>query len=356
MVFLHSFTNVHTVRFLADAGTPATTPHIPYPYLLPSTMTHLVISRCSLESHSVEGMLSPDTSLRSLELRGLEHGATYLPPVPGPMEVATWRALTGIEGFRAPYLDHPPLPTLRRLHIDYSRNSIFRILYPNDPMSSLGSAVAMLHQLFRDQSFQADIDPMLLPTEHFPIVLRCNMLTYLDIAVAHNLFHVLSGALADVQFSLRVLILRYPACVFYLNSSQTHVSLAALLSLRSLTIHTSPHFWHYSIQSTFTWASLPRSLESSELRMIVSYEGDDYVLHTNMCRTHLEHMLQGPVDSILQLQWVPFCGEFSLQLATQEHMSFPHRDYEMASTLLDEVAQSQLVLATVLPVEVITHT
>ncbi|KAK0432719.1 hypothetical protein EV421DRAFT_1742103 [Armillaria borealis] len=161
--FLHSFTNVHTVRFLADAGTPTTTPHIPYPYLLPLTMTHLVISRCSLEGHSVEGMLSPDTSLRSLELRGLEHGTMYLPPVPGPMEVAT-----------------------------------------------------------------------------------------------------------------------------------------------CLTIHTSPHFWHYSVQSTFMWASLPRSLELSELHMIVSYKGDDYVLHTNMHRTHLEHMVQGLVDSILQLQWVLF--------------------------------------------------
>ncbi|KAK0435846.1 hypothetical protein EV421DRAFT_1739906 [Armillaria borealis] len=228
--FLHSFSNIQTVRFIADPRTPATIPHIPYPYLLPSSVRHLVVHRCSLHSHSVEGMLSPDTSLESLELIGLEHGDLYLPSVVGPTEISTWF-----------------------VRIDFSRNAILHVLYHNDPLSSVDMAANMLTQLFRTQSFRADMSPMLLSTQQFPLVLRCNMVTYLDVLVIHNLFSLVSGALADVQFSLREL--------------DTH------------------------------------------------YEGDDYVLHSSLWRIHLECILGDPDGVLLPSQH--FGGKFRLQLATQ---------------------------------------
>ncbi|KAK0432411.1 hypothetical protein EV421DRAFT_1910920 [Armillaria borealis] len=352
--FLHSFSNIHTIWFLADAGTPATIPHIPYPFLLPSSVRHLVIRRCSLHGHSVEGLLSPDTSLESLELIGLEHGAMYLPPVVGPMEIATWWSLTGVDGFRLHHTQNAPLPSLRRLCIDFSRNAILRILYHNDPLSSVDMAGTMLMQLFHTQSFRADMSPMLLSTQHFPLVLHCNMVTSLDVLVVRDLFRLFSDALTDVQFSLRDLVIRYPARVFSSNSSQTHISLTPLMSLQRLTIYTSPRVWHHLVESVFTWVSHPRTLDSSELCMIVQYEGNDYVLHSNLRQLHFERILSDPNGFSPLLQH--FGGEFCLQLATQGGMVFDRVEYIFASSVLDAVVSRQQVRATVLPIEVTTYT
>ncbi len=73
--FLHELPKVHTVHFLSDPGSPSTVPRIPYPFLLPPSVQHLVIRGYSLTGHSVEGMLSPDMNLVTLELDAVDDSA-----------------------------------------------------------------------------------------------------------------------------------------------------------------------------------------------------------------------------------------------------------------------------------------
>ncbi|SJL08161.1 uncharacterized protein ARMOST_11524 [Armillaria ostoyae] len=48
-------------------------PHIPYPFMLPPTVKHLSVARCSLMTHSVLGLLSPGTMLESLEIDHIDN-------------------------------------------------------------------------------------------------------------------------------------------------------------------------------------------------------------------------------------------------------------------------------------------
>ncbi len=120
--FLHELPKVHTVYFLVDSGSASTVPHILYPFLLPSSIEHLVIRGCSLAGHSVEAMLSPDMELKSLELDALDNAALvcHCPYVLAPIANFTDNSI---------YLK--PVPLLRRCPY-----SVILLVYPDseDPL------------------------------------------------------------------------------------------------------------------------------------------------------------------------------------------------------------------------------
>lgn len=288
-----------------------------------------------------------------------------------PLEIATWCSLTGVVGFQASSLQNPPLLSLRCIHIEFSHNTILCFLHPNDHISSFDSRATMLHQLFHLPVFQVQLAPMLTPVEHYPIVLHCNILMTLDVTVVQILFPLMSEMLVDVQFSLRSLIFCYcmlshfslflcslnfgfsiASRVFNLNTSHTHISLSLLMSLCQLTVHICLWYWHYSMESVFTWSSLHRTLESSKLSLIVQYEGDDHVLQLNLCCTHIECIFGDP--DTYYIPRPPFHGELHVQLVTQAGKAFEHCEYMFVQHILDTVCCSQRVEASVLPVELVT--
>ncbi|KAK0474289.1 hypothetical protein IW261DRAFT_1423161 [Armillaria novae-zelandiae] len=273
--FLHAFTSVDTVRFISEPGTPATTSHIPYPYLLPGSIRRLIIHGCSLYGHSVEGLLSSSSnaSLESLELDSLEYGSMYIPSNPSPLERDTWRVLTGLDGFRKSSIVAGPLPTLRDVCLDLSYNAIRRVLSPTDPLTSLEGA--------RDLLF-------------------------------------------DVRFSLQTLVLHY--------------------------LYTSLKYWHNSVQSTFSWHALTKTLVSSVLRLVVRYEGNDLALCYKLRREHFKQLLLDAASYPGQV--APLGGELYVRLIPYGQDSFDLQEYEAINTLLGSVAHNRGVQATIYPVQI----
>ncbi|KAK0482475.1 hypothetical protein IW261DRAFT_1418038 [Armillaria novae-zelandiae] len=256
--FLHAFTSVDMVRFISEPGTPATTSHIPYPYLLPGSIRHLVIHGCSLYGHSVEGLLSSSSnaSLESLELDSLEYGSMYIPSNPSPLERDTCLLLSS--------------------------------------------------------------------TEHFPLSICCNVLTSLDITVVHNLFLLMSTSLVDVRFSLQTLVLHY--------------------------LYTSPKYWHNSVQSTFSWHALTKTLVSSVLWLVVRYEGNDLALHYKLRREHFEQLLLDAASYPGQV--APLRGKLYVRLVPYGQDSFNLQEYEAINTLLGSIAHNRGIQATIYPVQI----
>lgn len=66
--------NVQRVVIENNLCTLHTVPDIPYPFLLPPSVQHLSLTRCRLLKHSVEGLLSPGTTLLSLVIASVQHG------------------------------------------------------------------------------------------------------------------------------------------------------------------------------------------------------------------------------------------------------------------------------------------
>ncbi|KAK0477102.1 hypothetical protein IW261DRAFT_1566573 [Armillaria novae-zelandiae] len=315
--FLHTFKNIHVVRFLSVPGTPATTLHIPYLYLLPSSIKHLIIWTC----------------LESMELYSLEYGGVYIPPSPSALEMSTWRALTGLDGFRNTSVISTPFPGLRCVCLDLSYNTICHVFSPNDPLTTLD-----------------DISPLLLPGEHYPLSTQCELLMSLDVTVIHNLFPLMATSLYDVQFSLQTLVLCYPARVFRGRTPNTHINLSGLMVLKNLMVYTSLRYWHYSIQSTFSWHSLAKTLESSILHLFIKYEGNNCALHYNLKRDHFEHLLLDTISYPGQV--APLRGELYLRLLPCQQTEFVMQEYEAISTLLDSVAFNRGIQATMYLVEI----
>ncbi len=75
------------------------------------------------------------------------------------------------------------------------------MLYYNNYLSLVAIAANMLTQLFCTQFFHTNMSLTLQSMQHFPLVLYCNIVIYLDILIVYDLFSLVSGALADIQFS-----------------------------------------------------------------------------------------------------------------------------------------------------------
>ncbi len=65
---------VTTVCFVSFHQSSSCFPLIPYPFMLPSTMKHLIVSRCLLGCHSIVSMLSPGTLLQTLDIDRIPNG------------------------------------------------------------------------------------------------------------------------------------------------------------------------------------------------------------------------------------------------------------------------------------------
>lgn len=71
--FLYLLRNVRTVAIENDPCTLHTVIDILYPFLLPPMVQHLTLLRCRLLEHSIEGLLSPSTTLISLVVSSVQH-------------------------------------------------------------------------------------------------------------------------------------------------------------------------------------------------------------------------------------------------------------------------------------------
>ncbi len=72
--FRHILRNVECLEIRGVSCSPVNLPHIPYPFMVPSSVHTLTLDGCSLHAHSLEGLMSPGMRLCDLSMSNLYHG------------------------------------------------------------------------------------------------------------------------------------------------------------------------------------------------------------------------------------------------------------------------------------------
>ncbi len=66
--------NISVLEIRSSDCSPVNVPQIPYPFMVPSSVTDLTLDGCSLCMHSLEGMMSPGMRLVALSVFNIYHG------------------------------------------------------------------------------------------------------------------------------------------------------------------------------------------------------------------------------------------------------------------------------------------
>ncbi len=72
--FRHVLPNVTVLEIRGSECSPVNVPQLPYPFMVPSSVTDLTLNGCSMCMHSLEGILSPGMRLVHLSVVNVYHG------------------------------------------------------------------------------------------------------------------------------------------------------------------------------------------------------------------------------------------------------------------------------------------
>ncbi|SJL08854.1 uncharacterized protein ARMOST_12225 [Armillaria ostoyae] len=280
--FLYLLGKVCNVVIENDPCTLHTVLDIPYPFLLPPSVRELALVRCGLLEHSVEGLFSPGTLLVRLVLDSVQCGVLFVPYEPsGSLEAYTitrWRDTVGLSSHLRDEVRCPQPPSLRHVRLDFLATPYGRRIWGGDafPGARGWEVRALVMQMFGFSAQREALQELLMPSETFPLRMRCDLIQSLDLALSNDMFglvpemcYVMGGALLD-------LTLRYPDQISLSPGRHSHARIHGLRRLERLTIQVAPRLWHFAALTVDTWISDSKSFRAAEFRAEFLYDPEEH--------------------------------------------------------------------------------
>ncbi|PBK58324.1 hypothetical protein ARMSODRAFT_1028344 [Armillaria solidipes] len=329
--FLHLLDNVEVVVFEATA--PLTDdfqpPAVPCPYLLPSSVKELRLSKVALDGHSIEGMLSPAGRLERLYIENIDGGHLGIPSVPFDHDYTTFRESVAITTFRRPYIRDAASPSLRYVKLDLMYDVFGAVAARYGMAEFTDDGFALLHQLFRTEFGAAYLESMLEEGEVFPLQTRTSLLEELDIRVGSQYFEHIRFVWPPLASSLTKLTLRIPRG--NTGGSGTPMTLDGLDVLQTLIIHCEYQIVRRGVNVMATWGSPCRSSPESVFELWLHTDSHSPVLHLH-CVSSL--FLRRRLLASAKNNMRTFRGSFVFGLWSTGANSIEDIDFEIASGIV----------------------
>ncbi|PBK98505.1 hypothetical protein ARMGADRAFT_1075347 [Armillaria gallica] len=301
---------------------------IPYPFILPPTITTLVLENVSFQRHSLETMLAPGTQLKDLTLKGVINGHTPMSPETEAGSRQAWRDRWGIDNILQTEIRQCVPDTICRLLL----HALHLHSLPGTRLTSRSGGIN--HQIYIDlahftrlveQLFHLDaaikrLKAYLQDGEHFPRRLSMRRLKELDLALSMNQFHLVPELFAKVAPTLTKLTFHFPDSISAAAAGEepyyTHVPLWNLHELQHLTISAAPANLDFALWCAATWSGPRRTLTTSSFTLIVRIPGGvEGSLISALTASQLANVFQEFNDKESTAPHPAlFCGTFHLKL------------------------------------------
>ncbi|PBK65097.1 hypothetical protein ARMSODRAFT_978518 [Armillaria solidipes] len=184
--FLHILDNVEVVvvegtTSLSDNCSP---PAVPCPFLLPSSIKELRLSKVSLDDYSIEGMLLPAGHLQHLSIENIDAGHLCIPPVFLPRDYHDLQDGVGLTSFRWPYTHGAHPPSLQYLKLDMVYDIFGTVTERYGWPEPTDDGFALLHQLFGTETGVESLEFVLEDGETYPLQTCVSSMEELDLHVS----------------------------------------------------------------------------------------------------------------------------------------------------------------------------
>ncbi|KAK0433177.1 hypothetical protein EV421DRAFT_1910328 [Armillaria borealis] len=278
-IFLHLLDTLETVviegtmRLDPDCLPPS----IICPFLLPSTIKELHLSKVSFDGYSVEGMISPAGRLERLSIENVDGGDLGIPSILFDGDYQIFRESVGLTSFRRPYMLNVSSPSLRYLKLDLAYDVFGSVVERFGVPELTDDGFALLHQLFSMEFGAAYFASVLEEGEVFPLQTRTSLLEELDICVGSQYFDHLGYMWQPLAACLTKLTLRIPRG--NTGGMGNPITLAGLNVLNTLIICCSYQIVRHVVSVMSTWASPCRSMPGSVFELWLHLESGSPFLH-----------------------------------------------------------------------------
>ncbi|KAK0432410.1 hypothetical protein EV421DRAFT_1910919 [Armillaria borealis] len=281
--FFHLLTALQEVRIISINSLFHSYTDIRYLYMLPSSVTSVLLRGCTFVSHSLELMLSSCQHLQCLSLQSVYDGHIVLPEVTLG-EVEEW-GRCHFAGLKHVLLSSIPSPSLRRLDINLNSGGLRDAV---DCLPHRHRSSHLLDQMLSMPDWVDKVQEVFGSSVVFPVALRCSALECLDLVVGGSLSTVPNSMWACMDGSLRQLSVHYD--LDGLDHDDTSLRMGALTKLEVL-------------QLTCVLETLPRALNTLQTCAEV-IRADIYICSSSPANSCI--VSNHASTTIIPLIWVAF--------------------------------------------------